>query len=73
MCKYSYSNGRCANIDIDDFFCVGESNCSISIIMRNQNDRENVPIEKDINDLLELFPVKTWTLKSSNKKKKDTF
>ena len=29
MCRYNYSNGKCANIDVDASFCVGESNCSL--------------------------------------------
>lgn len=34
MCKYNYSGIRCANIDIEDRFCIGEGNCNLSDIMR---------------------------------------
>jgi hypothetical protein len=33
MCKYNYAGIRCANIDIEDRFCVGERNCNLSDIM----------------------------------------
>jgi len=33
MCKYNYSGIRCANMDIEDCFCVGERNCNLSDIM----------------------------------------
>jgi hypothetical protein len=45
---------------------VGERNCSISNILRSQNNKENAPMEKDINELMELFPEKAWDLKSDN-------
>jgi hypothetical protein len=68
MCKYNYSNDRCANIYVDDFFCVGERNCSISDILRIRNDKENASIDQDLNDLLEIFPVRSWNLKSGSDK-----
>lgn len=42
MCKYNYSGYKCANMDIDAFFCLGEDNCSLSDIMRLR-DFNNVP------------------------------
>ncbi|UCE37859.1 MAG: hypothetical protein JSW00_01030 [Thermoplasmata archaeon] len=36
MCRYSYGNGRCANIDVDVNFCVGEKNCNLSDILRSR-------------------------------------
>jgi hypothetical protein len=33
MCKYNYSGIRCANMDIEDNFCIGERNCNLSDIM----------------------------------------
>ena len=30
MCRYSYSNGKCANIDVIALFCIGDKNCSLS-------------------------------------------
>jgi hypothetical protein len=40
MCRYSYTNGRCANIDVEAFFCVGERSCSISDILKIRVLRE---------------------------------
>jgi len=40
MCKYNYSGIRCANIDIQDKFCIGEKNCSLSDIMRFEGEED---------------------------------
>lgn len=40
MCRYNYGNGKCANIDVDAFFCVGDRECSITDIMKMRNIRE---------------------------------
>jgi len=57
MCKYSYSNGRCANIDIDSSFCIGEEKCSLSNILKAMNFNE--PLED--NDWLAI-PLKVWKI-----------
>jgi DNA-dependent RNA polymerase auxiliary subunit epsilon len=41
MCRYSYSNGKCANMDIDLNFCVGERNCNLTDILRNRVQQES--------------------------------
>lgn len=39
MCKYNYSGYKCANIDIDTFFCLGENNCTLTDIMKLKDFR----------------------------------
>lgn len=57
MCKYSYSNGRCGNIDIDSSFCIGEKKCSLSNILRAISFNEH----RGDNDWLAI-PLKVWKI-----------
>ncbi|MEE9152017.1 MAG: hypothetical protein V3U20_09330 [Thermoplasmata archaeon] len=61
MCKYSYSNGKCANIDIDTYLCVGERNCNISDILNNRNIKERSEGGSWL-----LLPPKIWNIGKRN-------
>ena len=55
MCRYSYGNGRCANMDVDTYFCLGERSCNISDILKSQVLR----VEPNDN-LWQAVPSKVW-------------
>jgi hypothetical protein len=57
MCKYSYGNGRCGNIDIEDRFCIGEKSCSVSNILRSKTSREEPE-----NGMWQAVPSKIWNI-----------
>ncbi len=57
MCRYSYSNGKCANIDVEVNFCVGEKNCNITDILQIRSDKES-----SINVAWQPLPSKIWEI-----------
>jgi hypothetical protein len=61
MCKYSYSNGKCANIDIHAHFCIGEKNCSLSDILRNRYYKEHSE-----DGPWQFVPLKIWNIGKYN-------
>ena len=61
MCKYNYSEGKCANVDVHTYFCVGERNCSISEILRSRNVREHSE-----NNFWQPLSTKVWNIGKRN-------
>lgn len=57
MCRYNYSNGRCANIDIDAYFCIGERNCSISEFLKSEDFEGN-----SMENFWRPLPSKIWSI-----------
>jgi hypothetical protein len=57
MCRYSYGNGKCANIDVDAYFCLGERECSISDILEHRTQREDPK-----NNEWQAVPAKVWEI-----------
>jgi hypothetical protein len=57
MCRYNYGNGRCANIDVEAYFCIGDKSCSISDILRTQSLRDD-PKENS----WQAVPSKVWEI-----------
>jgi hypothetical protein len=57
MCKYSFGNGRCASIDVNFNFCIGEGNCFVSDILKNRNIKDDLKA-----DDWQLISSKLWCM-----------
>jgi hypothetical protein len=57
MCRYSYGNGRCANIDVNNYFCIGERSCNISDILKSKVLRKEPE-----NNAWQAVPSNVWNI-----------